>query len=145
MYANIDESKDVLHSNTDKGQFFSAKDAKEYYDYETIKKRESDDPYEKKLRMIPEVIYPEYKKGTKSIYELADYYQIEVYLIKEYIKKVEKSDINKDTKIQQDQKDKQEHEHQHNERITELKLTSLENKMMILEEKLDYIISLMKK
>jgi hypothetical protein len=29
--------KNVLHFNTDKGQFFSAKDAKEYYDYETIK------------------------------------------------------------------------------------------------------------
>jgi len=41
----------------------------------------------KKLRMIPEVIYSEYKKGTKNIYELADYYQIEGYLITEYIKK----------------------------------------------------------
>jgi hypothetical protein len=52
--------------------------------------------------MIPEVIYSEYKKGTKNIYELADYYQIEGYLITEYIKKVEKSDTN-----EVDQKDKQ--------------------------------------
>ncbi len=141
MYANVDESKNVLHSNTDKGQFFSAKDAKEYYDYETIKKRESDDPYEKKLRMIPEVIYPEYKKGTKSIYELADYYQIEGYLITEYIKKVETSKTN-----EVDQKDKQENQEiKYNEKITELKLSSLEKKMMILEEKLDYVISLIKK
>lgn len=49
--------------------------------------------YDKKLQMIPDVIYPEYKKGGKSLYELAMYYQIEKYLIEEYIQKIETQHI----------------------------------------------------
>ena len=149
MYASIDETKDVIQPNTDESQFFSAKDTKQYYDYQNIIKCETkipyDEPYEKKLRTIPNVIYPEYKKGGKSIHELANYYQIEAYLIEEYIEKVEQShnnnkwckDVNKD-KIRHEKRD-------NGQDVFAAKIVSLEKKVDTLEEKIDHIIDIIKK
>lgn len=63
-----------------------------YYKYKDLELHNSESSfaieYEKKLQMLPDIIYPEYKKG-RSIYELANYYKFETYLIKEYIYRME--------------------------------------------------------
>lgn len=104
-------------------------DNKLYYDYENMKKESKlskESPYEKKLKIIPEIIYPEYKLGQKQIHELANYYKIEQYLIEEYIQKMD------------DDKTKDDISH-------ESSLSSLENKLMKMEQKLDHIISIITK
>ena len=80
--------------------------------------------------------YPEYKKGNKSLYTLANDYQIEKYLIEQYIQKKEKeeADIQKDEKII-----KTEHT------TIEEFIASMENKLITLEQKLDYIIGILTK
>jgi hypothetical protein len=106
-----------------------------YYKYKNLTSFNTDscieNAYEKKLQIIPDVIYPEYKKGEKSLYELAMYYQIEKYLIEEYIQKVEKQHTqntdNKSNIIETSENTKMD--------------SILENKLDILEKKLDYIIS----
>lgn len=110
-----------------------------YYKYKNLRSFNSEssiqNDYEKKLQIIPDVIYPEYKKGEKSLYELAMYYQIEKCLIEEYIYKIEKQHTqntdNKSNII---------------ETSDDTKMDSiLENKLDILEKKLDYIISTLHK
>ena len=140
MFASIDETKDVIQPNTDDSQFFSAQDTKQYYDYQNIIKCQTkipyDEPYEKKLRIIPNIIYPEYKKGGKSIHELANYYQIEAYLIEEYIEKQEQTynnksckDVNKDNGLD----------------VFNEKIVSLEKKVNTLDEKINRIIDIIER
>jgi hypothetical protein len=67
-----------------KDNVFAHNDTKLYYKFEDLNlyhESQGYSAYEKKLKMIPEVIYPEFKKGKKSIDELANYYFIEKYLI----------------------------------------------------------------
>jgi hypothetical protein len=102
-----------------------------YYKYKNLTSFNTEssieNAYEKKLQIIPDVIYPEYKKGEKSLYELAMYYQIEKYLIEEYIQKVEKQHTqNTDNK---------------SNIIETSEDTKMDSKLDILEKKLDYIIS----
>ena len=110
-----------------------------YYKYKNLLSYNSDssikNDYEKKIQIIPDVIYPEYKKGNKSLYELAMYYQIEKYLIEEYIYKMEKQHTqntdNKSNIVETSEDTKMD--------------SILENKFNILETKLDYIISILNK
>ncbi len=117
-----------------KDNVFAHNDTKLYYKFEDLSQElPYDSAYEKKLKMIPEVIYPEFKKGKKSIDELANYYFIEKYLIEEYIEKIEKK--SNDKKIDD------------NNNITKsedtiiVKLASLENELIVLNKKLDNIIN----
>ena len=140
MFASIDETKDVIQPNTDDSQFFSAQDTKQYYDYQNIIKCQTkipyDEPYEKKLRIIPNIIYPEYKKGGKSIHELANYYQIEAYLIEEYIEKEEQSHNNKSCKdVNKD----------NGQDVFNEKIVSLEKKVNTLDEKINRIIDIIER
>jgi hypothetical protein len=71
-----------------------------YYQYKDLKLYNTkilETPYETKLKIIPDVIYPEYKKGRK-LHELANYYKIEQYLIEDYIRsiEIENNDLNTD-------------------------------------------------
>lgn len=63
-----------------------------YYKYKDLELHNSESSlkieYEKKLQMLPDIIYPEYKKG-RGIHELANSYKFETYLIEEYIHKME--------------------------------------------------------
>ena len=121
-----------------------------YYKYEDLQSHNSESycktAYENKLKMIPDIIYPEYKKGGKSLYELAMNYQIEKYLIEEYIQKIENQQTDNKSIIKEICHDKQvNYDSSYAEKITALKLNSLENKMMILEQKMDHIISIITK
>lgn len=111
---------------------FAHNDTKLYYKFEDLNlynKLPFDSPYEKKLKLIPEVIYPEFKKGKKSIDELANYYFIEKYLIEEYIQKIEEKSAD-DKKIEDNSED-----------TIVVKLASLENELITLNKKLDNIIN----
>jgi hypothetical protein len=118
-----------------KDDIFAHNDTRLYYKYEDLSKElPFYSAYEKKIKVIPEVIYPEFKKGKKNIDELANYYFIEKYLIEEYIAKIEKESNNK--KIDD------------NNNITTcedtivVKLASLENELIVLNKKLDNIINI---
>ena len=110
--------------NEESTLYYKYKDL-ELYNSESLVNRE----YEKKLQMFPDIIYPEYKKG-KTVHELANCYQLETYLIEEYILKMEnKQSDNKLSTVE----------------ISDDKIIALENKLMTLEQKLDYIISVISK
>jgi hypothetical protein len=116
-----------------------------YYKYKNLSSFNSEssiqNDYENKLQIIPDVIYPEYKKGEKSLYELAMYYQIEKYLIEEYIQKIEKQHTQNT-----DNTDNTDNKSNIIETSDDTKMDSiLENKLDILEKKLDYIISTLHK
>jgi len=98
-----------------------------------------------KSRVISHIMYPKYKNENTSIDELASIYNIEKDLIEKYIQKIE----NPSTKQQTTNKNKENKhticDNTYTDKITSLKLNSLENKLMILEQKLDYIISIITK
>lgn len=118
-----------------------------YYEYKNLESYNSESPekreYEKKIQLFPDIIYPEYKKG-RTINELANCYKLESYLIEEYILKMENKQSNNKLSTIEISDDKQNY-NDSAEKITALKFTSLENKMMTLEQKLDYIISIIAK
>ncbi len=129
-----------------------------YYKYKNLLSYNSEssikNDYEKKLQIIHDVIYPEYTKGKKSLYELAMYYQIEKYLIEEYILKIEKQHTqntdNKSNIIETSKDTKMDSILDNKSNIIETsentKMDSiLDNKLNILETKLDYIISILNK
>ena len=93
--------------------------------------------YEKKLQIISDVIYPEYKKG-RTIDELANCYKLESYLIEEYIYKMENKQS--DNKLSTSDDKQTDYNNFYKEQIT-----ILGNKLLTLEEKLDYIINVISK
>ena len=80
-----------------------------------------------KSRMVSHIIYPKYKNDNQNIEELSIKYKINKEFIEKYINKIENKTSIKNTI--------------YNENIIELKLTLLEKRLMILEQKLDYIIN----
>ena len=79
-----------------------------------------------KSRVISHIIYPIYKKGDKNINELSNEYNIDKETIEKYINKNEKKQDNIENK--------------NFENLILLKLSSLEYKLLTLEEKINYLI-----
>jgi hypothetical protein len=117
-----------------KDNVFAHNDIKLYYKFEDLSRElPYDSAYEKKLKIIPKVIYPEFKKGKKSVDELANYYFIEKYLIEEYIEKIEKKS--------NDDKKTEDNNITTSEDTIIVKLASLENELIVLNKKLENIIN----
>jgi hypothetical protein len=115
-----------------------------YYKYKDLETNNSESylktAYEKKLRMISDTIYPEYKKG-KGICELSNNYNLESYLIEEYIQKIETKQSDNNLNVVEICNDKQ----TYCDIFYIDKITELGNKLITLEQKLDYIISIISK
>ena len=86
-------------------------------------------------RVISTILYPKYKYANTSIDALVHQYQIDKETVQKYINKLENPTPKKEPKPKENTPS------QYSDKITELKLTSLETKLMILEQKLDLIIT----
>jgi len=98
-----------------------------------------------KYRVISHILYIEYKNGNKTIDDLSLEYNIEKYLIEKYINKIE----TQITSVKQNNYDSNDENTETKPKINIKllfeKLTSFENKMLTIEQKLDFIISIISK
>ena len=90
-----------------------------------------------KLRIISNIIYPKYKNDNITIDDLSIEYNIDKELLEKNIKKIETP---KEVK-KSNEKNKNEDESKIKEEILYSKLSTLEDRMIKIEKKLNYIIS----
>ena len=94
-----------------------------------------------KSRIISQILYPKYKNNNLSIDDLSSEYNIEKELVHKYINKLEL----KSQKTIEEKEEKEENndiEPKTKRKVLLEKVVSLETKMLIIEQKLDYIISI---
>lgn len=102
-----------------------------------------------KSRVISKILYPKYKKDNISLDDLSSEYNIEKDLVEKYINKIETTNANKKY-VEQNKSDDNKEETieakpKINRRLLFEKIISLETKMLAVEQKLDYIISIISK
>lgn len=101
-----------------------------------------------KSRVISQIIYKQYKDGNKSIDDLSSEYNIEKDLVDKYINKIETNNAIKKS-VAQNNSDKKEEtiesKPKTNRKLLFEKITSLETKILTIEQKLDFIISIISK
>ena len=95
-----------------------------------------------KSRIISHIIYPQYK-NDKSIDDLSSQYNIEKELIEKYINKIKTNNVILQSIKQNHSGNKECIES--NKSLLFVKISSLENKMITIEQKLDYLINIISK
>lgn len=101
-----------------------------------------------KSRVISQIIYKQYKDGNKSIDDLSSEYNIEKDLVDKYINKIETNNAIKKSVAQNNSDNKEEtieSKPKTNRKLLFEKITSLETKILTIEQKLDFIISIISK
>jgi hypothetical protein len=100
-----------------------------------------------KSRVISQIIYPIYTEGNKTMDEISIEYRIEKEIIEKYINKLEIKNAIKTSveKNKLDNNKSDETKPKKNNRLLFDKMALLENKMLTIEEKLDYIINIITK
>lgn len=100
-----------------------------------------------KCRVISHVIYVKYKDGNTNIDELASEYNIEKEMLERQINKIEATNAIKQAVEQNSYETKGENEVEPRTKRKVLleKIASIEDKMIIIEQKLDQIISIITK
>lgn len=101
-----------------------------------------------KSRVISQILYPKYKNDNIGLDELSSEYNIEKELVEKYINKIETNNAIRKSVEQNnsDSKDKSgETRPKTNRKLLFEKITSLETKMLTIEQKLDFIISIISK
>lgn len=97
-----------------------------------------------KSRVISHIIYIQYKNGNKTIDDLSSEYNIEKDLVDKYINKIETNNaIKKSVEHNNDTNEESNKvKPKTNKKMLFEKITSLETKMLLIEQKLDNIISI---
>ena len=101
-----------------------------------------------KFRVISHIIYPKYKNDNIGVEELSVEYNIEKELVEKYINKIETNNAIRKSVEQNnsDSKDESlETRPKTNRKLLFEKITTLETKMIVIEKKLDFIISIISK
>ena len=101
-----------------------------------------------KSRVISQIIYKQYKDGNKSIDDLSSEYNIEKDLVDKYINKIETNNAIKKSVAQNNSDNKEEtieSKPKTNRKLLFEKITSMETKILTIEQKLDFIISIISK
>jgi hypothetical protein len=101
-----------------------------------------------KSRVITQILYPQYKNDNISLDELSSEYNIEKELVEKYINKIETNSAIKKSVEQNTSDSKQascETKPKTNRKLLFEKIISLETKMLTIEQKLDFIISIISK
>jgi len=101
-----------------------------------------------KSRVISHILYPKYKNDNIGLDELSSEYYIEKELVEKYINKIETNHAIKKSVEQNnsDSKDESgETKPKTNRKLLFEKITTLETKMLTIEQKLDFIISIISK
>lgn len=101
-----------------------------------------------KSRVISKILYPKYKNDNISFDNLSSEYNIEKDLIETYIHKIETNTAIQKSVEQNDLRNKEkgcEVKSKTNRRLLFEKITRLETKMLSIEEKLDFIITIISK
>jgi len=91
-----------------------------------------------KSRIISQILYPKYKNNNLSIDDLSSEYNIEKELVHKYINKLEL----KSQKTIEQIEENNDIEPKTKRKVLLEKVVSLETKMLIIEQKLDYIIGI---
>jgi hypothetical protein len=97
-----------------------------------------------KSRVISQIIYPIYTEGNKTMDEISIEYRIEKEIIEKYINKLEIKNAIK-TSVEENKLDNNKSDEtkpKTNNQLLFDKMALLENKMLTIEEKLDYIINI---
>lgn len=100
-----------------------------------------------KSRVISQIIYPIYTEGNKTMDEISIEYRIEKEIIEKYINKLEIKNAIK-TSVEKNKLDNNKSDETKPKKNNQLlfdKMALLENKMLTIEEKLDYIINIITK
>jgi hypothetical protein len=101
-----------------------------------------------KSRVISQILYPKYKNDNIGLDELSSEYNIEKELVEKYINKIETNNSLRKS-VEQNNCDNTEEivetRPKTNRKLLYEKITSLETKMLTIEKKLDYIISIISK
>lgn len=100
-----------------------------------------------KSRVISQIIYMKYKDGNTDIDDLSSEYNIEKELVEKYIIKIETDNATKNS-VEQNNHDNKGHTEERpktNRKLMFEKISLLENKVLAIEAKLDYIISIISK
>jgi hypothetical protein len=101
-----------------------------------------------KSRVISQILYPKYKNDNIGLDELSSEYNIEKELVEKYINKIETNNSLRKS-VKQNNCDNTEEIVETipktNRKLLYEKITSLETKMLTIEKKLDYIISIISK
>jgi hypothetical protein len=100
-----------------------------------------------KSRVISQIIYPIYTEGNKTMDEISIEYRIEKEIIEKYINKLEIKNAIK-TSVEENKLDNNKSDEtkpKTNNQLLFDKMALLENKMLTIEEKLDYIINIITK
>ena len=101
-----------------------------------------------KSRVISQILYPKYKNDNIGLDELSSEYKIEKELVEKYINKIETNNAIKKSVEQNNSDSKEESDEakpKTNRKLLFEKITSLETKMLTIEQKLDFIISIISK
>lgn len=101
-----------------------------------------------KSRVISQILYPKYKNDNIGVEELSVEYNIEKELVEKYINKIETNNAIRKSVEQNnsDSKDESlETRPKTNRKLLFEKITTLETKMLTIEHKLDFIISIISK
>ena len=99
-----------------------------------------------KSRVISQILYPKYKNDNISLDDLSSEYNIEKDLVYKYINKLEvKTKTSVETNNTDNKEDTIEAKPKTDRKLLFEKITSLETKMLTIEQKLDFIISIISK
>jgi hypothetical protein len=94
-----------------------------------------------KSRVISQIIYPIFKEGNKTLDDLSIDYKIDKELLEKYINNIDIKSVDKNSSEGKSNTTKSNNK---NKELFE-KIISFENKFELLENKLDYVISLLTK